>query len=334
MILVDARALANPLTGVGRYAGNLLQRFPTLDGVRGVRKPGVTDGYAELAVDVLGSSVPDALWNETSLSRVLPLADSYWAPHSQVPWRRARGTRIASVVHDLVHREDVVASRFHRWSRENAIRASVARADVLITTTAHMSAQLGRHYGRVADVIIPPGPTLLDPDADEVTRLRDELDQLPAKRWVLAVGTDSPRKNHHRLAEAVVGLPGVALALVGGEAAGFRSGSPHVLRTGYVSQQRLAAWFAVADCLAYPSLAEGFGLPISDARRVGLRVVASARPPMCDVAGPESVLVDPESVQSIRDGVSRALELGPTTPALLAKWSDGAAVLHDILCAR
>ena len=335
LIVVDARSLALPHTGVGRYALELLRHMPEHGDMRGVVKPGVVTEAGSLHVQILGPAVLDAVWNETALIRSLRSASGYWATNAQVPWRRTRGCRIVSVVHDLVHRDlDAGLAWQHRWSRENAVRASVARSDVIVTTNEHISRQLRTNYGRGADILIPPGPTMPPASELEVQALRDELSAYTAKHWVLAVGTESPRKNHARLADAVALLPGVGLAIVGGPGPGAQSRQPHVLRTGFASQDRLAAWYAVADVLAYPSLVEGFGLPLMDARRVGLPLVSSDRSPMREVAGPLGVLVDPTSVTSIRNGLSTALAKGRHVPEALPGWLEGALVLDGLLRAN
>jgi glycosyltransferase involved in cell wall biosynthesis len=62
------------------------------------------------------------------------------------------------------------------------------------------------------------------------------------------------------------------------------------------------------DLLLFPSLHEGFGLPIVEAQATGRPVVTSDREPMTEVSGGAAVLVDPEDVASIRTGVLRVLE--------------------------
>ena len=70
---------------------------------------------------------------------------------------------------------------------------------------------------------------------------------------------------------------------------------------------RLAALYAGASALVYPSLGEGFGLPVIEAMAAGLPVVTSASTACAEVGGAAALLVDPYDVDAIRDGLARVL---------------------------
>ena len=73
-----------------------------------------------------------------------------------------------------------------------------------------------------------------------------------------------------------------------------------------VTDEELAALYRGARCLVYASLYEGFGIPVAEALACGCPVVTSAGSPMAELAGDDAALVDPEDVESIRDGIARA----------------------------
>lgn len=141
----------------------------------------------------------------------------------------------------------------------------------------------------------------------------------PARRerpYVLSAATLEPRKNLPRLIEAFAGIEGEhELLLVGArgwrteaiEATLARHGA-RVVELGYVADEELAALYAGATAVAYPSLAEGFGLPVLEAMAAGAPVLTSDRSSMPEVAGDAAVLVDPEDVGAIGDGLRRLLE--------------------------
>jgi glycosyltransferase involved in cell wall biosynthesis len=125
--------------------------------------------------------------------------------------------------------------------------------------------------------------------------------------YVLAVGTLEPRKNLARLIEATSRL-GVELRVAGAAGwGGVDVRGPHVRWLGRPSDEELAVHLRGALCLAYPSLWEGFGIPVLEAMLCGTPVVTSRDSAMSEVAGDAAELVDPEDIDSIAAGIERAL---------------------------
>jgi glycosyltransferase involved in cell wall biosynthesis len=133
--------------------------------------------------------------------------------------------------------------------------------------------------------------------------------------YVLAVGTLEPRKNLPALIEAFTGLPDTHdLVLVG--ALGWETGETQaaiarhpdrIKALGHVSDADLASLYAGAALFAYPSLYEGFGLPVLEAMAAGAPVLTSNISSLPEVAGDAAILVDPRSVDAIREGLRRGL---------------------------
>jgi glycosyltransferase involved in cell wall biosynthesis len=138
--------------------------------------------------------------------------------------------------------------------------------------------------------------------------------------YVLFVGADVPRKNVSRLLEAYAAARRdagirVPLVMVGpappsntSRATVRRLGpGPEVRRLEWVPDDDLPAIYSAATCLAYPSLAEGFGLPILEAMACGTPVLTSTCSAMPEVAGDAALLVDPRSTEEIAAGLVRLL---------------------------
>jgi glycosyltransferase involved in cell wall biosynthesis len=121
--------------------------------------------------------------------------------------------------------------------------------------------------------------------------------------YVLSVGTLEPRKNLARVVEAAAGV-GKELRVVGAEGWGGVKVDGWV---GRVSDEELAALYRGARCLVYPSLYEGFGLPVLEAMACGTPVVTSRGGATEEVAGDAAVLVDPLDPASIGAGMEEAL---------------------------
>ncbi len=148
--------------------------------------------------------------------------------------------------------------------------------------------------------------------------------------YVLAVGTIEPRKNLPRLIEAFNALPAALrsahdLVLVGaagwqtGETLGAAAAHRDLVRVlGHVPDVDLPALYSGAALFAYPSLYEGFGLPVLEAMAAGVPVLTSARSALPEVAGDAAIYCDPFDVRSIRAGLERGLA-DPDAAAKLAQ---------------
>lgn len=131
------------------------------------------------------------------------------------------------------------------------------------------------------------------------------------KPFILFVGTREPRKNLARLIEAWKPLARDFQLIIVGEA-GWDGVSEHqatdqIRFLGRVSDPELSVLYGQASCFAYPSLYEGFGLPILESFHHGTPVVTSDNSGMREVAGNAAELVDPTSTESIQAGLEKVL---------------------------
>jgi glycosyltransferase involved in cell wall biosynthesis len=144
-------------------------------------------------------------------------------------------------------------------------------------------------------------------DADRA-RVRATYD-LP-ERFVLFVGTLEPRKNLGRLIAALDSMPGAPpLVVVGMEGWGdYAPSTAYDVRfTGFVPAHNLPAMYEACTVFAFPSILEGYGLPVIEAMAHGAAVVTSRGTSTEEVAGGAAVLVDPLNIESISAGISEAL---------------------------
>lgn len=217
-------------------------------------------------------------------------------------------TSAASIVtiHDVafVHAPEHFTSHGARVMRAGLERCR--QADLIVCpsrATGDDLAELGFDADRIR--VIPWGVRGRPVDATELARVRAAY-ALPSE-FVLFVGTVEPRKNLPRLAEAVAAL-GVPLVVAG--AAGWGDGAPPAASArflGYVPAADLPALYSTASVFAYPSLHEGFGMPIAEAMAQGTPVVTGHTAATAEVAGGAAVLADPLDVASITDALQTAL---------------------------
>lgn len=149
-----------------------------------------------------------------------------------------------------------------------------------------------------------------------------EAQQPPPRRkpYALFVGTIEPRKNVDRLLDAWESLPAAVLAeydllLAGGEGwhceatvARLRAARAGVRWLGYYPEALLPELIRGATVLVYPSLYEGFGLPVAEAMACGTPCVTSSVSALPEIAGGAALFVNPESVEEIRHAILRLLE--------------------------
>jgi glycosyltransferase involved in cell wall biosynthesis len=228
-----------------------------------------------------------------------------------MPVPPASGVPLVLTVHDLAFLAEPGAFtrnglRFFRRGLELA-RSQARLVVVPSEATADECRVAGLAAGRIR--VVPWGHQARTITPDDVAAARARLG-VP-ERYVLFVGTVEPRKNLRRLAAAWQRLatgPDVPLVLVGPAgwgAAGIEG--PGIQAVGFLDAAERDALYAGASVVAYPSLREGFGLPVLEAMAQGAPVLTSAGTATAEVAGDAAVLVDPRDEAAIAAGLERLL---------------------------
>ena len=220
-------------------------------------------------------------------------------------------TRIPSVaiIYDLVAFEPGMApNRRSAVIERLTLSGAVARARELVCISrATADALLSRYPDAGAKVTVAPlavAPVLATPAPEE-------LEELPPAGYVLAVGTLEPRKNLPRLVAAYAALPrdlqqahplvvvGAAGWDTGPTLAALRSLGERCVTLGHVSDVTLAELYRRCAVFCYPSLGEGFGLPILEAMAAGAAVLTSNVSSLPEVGGEAVEYVDPRDTAAI-----------------------------------
>jgi glycosyltransferase involved in cell wall biosynthesis len=263
-------------------------------------------------------------WNRVEWPRVERATGPVDVCHSTTAIPAATGAPHVVTVHDVAFLD--TPDRFTRHGAR-VMRRGLARcrnADLVLCPSHVTFARLVAAGFDGADVRVVPWGVEAVPVDDAARRRVAERHRLPDE-FVLFVGTIEPRKNLTALAAAMqrVDLPLVAAGAAGwGEAA---TGTGAVQFLGFVDAADLPALYDLATVFAYPSLDEGFGLPVAEAMAYGTPVVTSRGTSTEEVAGGAAVLVDPADVEAISAGIvdalGRATELSSLGRARAAELS-------------
>lgn len=345
-VLVDATAVPADRGGVGRYVDELLPELVAEGGdVRVVCQQRDTAHYARLvgadrvhSAPSWAASVPGRLvWEQLRLPAEARVAgaDVLHCPHYTMPL----GTRVPVVVtlHDATFFTDpgvhlAVKARFFRaWTR-----ISLRRARRTVTPSAATRDELvrvaGAHPERVD--VVHHGVDLLRfarPTPEQVDASRSAVG-LGDGAYLAFLGTLEPRKNVPALVRAWVRVclsraQPPALVLAGGRgwdddverAVAEVPAHLRLVRPGYVPLEHLAGLLGGAEVVAYPSSAEGFGLPVLEAMACGAAVLTTRRLALPEVGGEAVAYCEPE-VADIERGIRALLD----DPAERARLADAA----------
>lgn len=323
-VALDTTVAALDLAGTGNHIRSLAE---SLTPILGDRLACIRSRFAaphagpRTAVQMARTLVRDLWWHQGGVERAARRAeaDLLHLPAMLGPLHGRLPTVVT--IHDLYV---LRAPRgFRPWFR-NYARVVVPR---LARRAARVITDSEATRTDVVDLLGVPGervtvvPCGVRHPAPEGGREPLDLDLPP--RFVLAVGTLEPRKNLVRLVEAIGLLAtrpatrDVVLLHAGGygwlaedivRAANAAALRGRVRLLGRVKPDVLSALYRRARLLAYPSLFEGFGLPVLEAMVHGCPVVTSDRSSLPEVAGDAAVLVDPESAESIAAGIARVWE--------------------------
>jgi len=289
---VDVAPLVLDNAGTARYVRGLVEGLNRRDDLQVKRLAWGGGGRATAAVR-------DVAWYPLVLPLQARRLDVLHCTTYRAPLRA--GLPVVVTVHDLAVMR--YPELFTAWTRAYArtlllpvLRAATRVLAVSEFTKREVAELAGVAPERIAvaynaasaEVFRPDGPSA---DGD----------------YVLAVGTLEPRKNLERLVDAT-GRLGLELRVAGSRGWGVvEVGAPHVRWLGRPDDAELAALLRGALCLAYPSLYEGFGIPVLEAMLCGTPVVTSAASAMEEVAAGAAELVDPRDPASIAAGIERAV---------------------------
>ena len=234
---------------------------------------------------------------------------------------KRRFPRQVATFHDLfVLTGDYSTPEFRERFAAQAGEAA-ARADLVIAVSAFTASQI-ETYLRVPESrirVIHHGV------------VKRRIPDLPREKIVLCVGAIQRRKNQAMLIRAFRALPqDWTLVLAGSqgyqaaEAVAEAASNDRVRITGYLTDDQLAEWYARAGIFAFPSLDEGFGMPVLEAMAAGIPVIAGNRSALPEVCGDAAELIDPTNEDDLASALLRLATDEARRAELVARGLDRA----------
>ncbi|HEY0758366.1 MAG TPA: glycosyltransferase family 1 protein [Acidisarcina sp.] len=335
-ILVNGRYRVHRITGVQRYAHEIVLRL---------------GDEVELCTPRSAKGAVGHLWEQT----VLPLMARgrlLWSPSGSGPLGY---NRQVVTFHDLFPIEfpECYSAAYARWYGF-AMPALASRAVHLIAVSEYTKSRIVALLGRAPEdiTVIHNGcHTAGRASENEIGAAASAL-KLPSRRYVLSLSSLEKRKNLPALLQAwieiyrdlpedtwlVLAGPRVEESVYGKQQIG--TDLPRVLFTGYVPEQHLAGLYSGASLFVFPSLAEGFGLPLLEAMSCGVRSISSRTSSLPEVGGEVVEYIDPQNPAQIGHAILKHFRLFPGEPEPYAPgieraskftWDAAAAKTRNVL---
>jgi glycosyltransferase involved in cell wall biosynthesis len=332
-IAVNGRFLLQPITGVQRYAFEILNQFDALISsgridpipVTVFVPPGLSEfpSWSSLKVETIGNSA-GRRWEQFDLPR---------ASQRHLLFTPCGGTPVVHRNHVLtIHDAGPFATptaytAVYRAYYKTLQRITARTALRILTVSDFSKHELVKWLGIPQQKIVttPLSGEHILRNAPDTTLLSEH--KLRPGAYILAVGSGNPNKNFARLITALerVAGPHMRIAIAGGsDPAIFRArrqSAAFVEQLGYVNDRQLRTLYENAACFVFPSLYEGFGLPPLEALTLGCPVVVSRAASLPEVFGEAAVYCDPYSPEDIADKVLRVLQGDHPSREALARYA-------------
>jgi len=313
-VLVDGYYLGSS-RGFGRYLRESLHAL-ALTGLPGVEitvvVPNGINGEFKISENIIryemGPRVPFAAWEQA----YLPIAiarrkpDVFHAPYNTSPLVAfSRRARKVVTIHDLMFLDPRfgVASTRQRLGRiYRGLVVRNQRAEMIICVSRSSARAVRRWLSRDSVVIYT--------SIDLFARTPPDTGVVPDTRYLLHVGGTAPHKNTVRCIEAFrrAQVPKMSLVVTGipsGHELATRNASDRILFPDRITDAAMVALYKQAWAVLFPSVMEGYGLPIVEAFAFDTPVITSNTDPMKELAGDAAVLVDPMSIDDLSQAIAR-----------------------------
>lgn len=318
-VVFDAERLRNPNSGLGQFCSALGQAlFETAPIEAAIRFIAPADHADLLALDAAAGRVVPTRW--TMRFRTAIPADVWHATHQDTWIRPTRGARVVLSIMDLNFLERADYSEAKKARRLAAVQRRIDGA-AAIATISEFTASVVRKHLRVPDVplrVIHLGnPMEWQRPGTETEAVDPTLRKLAKGSFFLFVGVIHPKKNVHTIVPMMKAFPGMSLVIAGVKdhpyavevmkQASDAGLADRLIMPGPVNESTKRWLYENARALIFPSLSEGFGLPVVEAMSAGTPAFLSRLTSLPEIGGDAAYYFDSFEPDAMAVTVRRGL---------------------------
>lgn len=326
---IDARLINE--SGIGRYIKNLLIELQEIDTnneyiifLRGkdLSKYVFKDNFKKIEADFAWYGVAEQI-------KFPPLIysqkiDLMHFPHFNIPIL-FRG-KFVVMIHDLIHQHhNMSKSSTHgplmfaikKIGYEKAFKFALKRSEKIITPSNYVKTQIINEWNINEEKIIVTYEGVEEELLKKTVNINKSLDKYGVKKpFIFYAGNAHPHKNIDRLITAFIELkkdhPNLQLVLSGKENFFWKRtkekyNQKDIIYTGFISDEELVAFYKSAETYVFPSLEEGFGIPLLEAMACGCPVVSSNAGSLTEVGGDAAYYFDPKNINDLIEKINQVL---------------------------
>ncbi|RKD32279.1 glycosyltransferase family 4 protein [Thermohalobacter berrensis] len=336
---VEIQPILKDKTGVGWYTQKILKNFYNNDfnfegyGFNFINRNNIKDSLENINFNIkINKLIPYSIYRRvwayiplTYNSLFNSKADIYHFFNYIVP-PRIKG-KVIVTVYDMVyklHPETMDKRNFNRLDKE--LKRSVEKADKIITISKNSKKEIIKFLDVSEEKveIVHPGIDIKlynrDFNREEINKVREKY-KLPEK-YILYLGTLEPRKNISTIIKAYQNLlkkydTNIYLVIAGKKGWMYKEIfkkvkdygiEKKVIFTGYVDEEDKPLIYKMSKAFVFPSLYEGFGMPVLEAMSAGVPVITSNTSALPEVVGNAGLLVNPKSTKELTNAIIKVIE--------------------------
>lgn len=320
-VAIDARMYN--MSGIGTYIQNLIKRdcySIALGNENDLKNIKEIDEFVGFNSPIYG--IKEQLkFPYKKLRKLNP--DILHVPHYNVPIFY-KGNLIVTI-HDLTHlvHSEFLTNRFAKYYAKLMLKIAIKKSKVILTVSENTKKDLIRYFNvseeKIKVTYLGVKDNVIEKSRDEIMYLYEKFGIPNDKKIIMYVGNLKPHKNLERLLDAFSRMENkddCILLLVGKEFENYKTLENKekelkidnkVIHTGIIGEKELIDLYNLADLFVFPSLYEGFGLPVIEALACGTRVACSNTSSLPEVGADKVAYFNPEDVENIKNVIESEL---------------------------